>query len=205
MVRATNFTPAVAQRSLEKSLSELRTDYVDLFLLHECTLADAQSEELIGFLQTQIGRGTVRSIGVATDAANLPANLAILPSAYSAIQAQHNVAEPTLDSFAGTDSRWMITHGALRPLPTLAAAAASRADVSRRWSERIGVDLSRIENLAPLLIAASLAANKEGTVLFSTTRSHRIAENVRGAASGDVPLFTAFVAELFESRSTPHQ
>ena len=57
----------MAIRSLETSLRELHTDYVDLLLLHEATLADAASKPLIDALQEQVARGTVRAFGVASD------------------------------------------------------------------------------------------------------------------------------------------
>jgi aryl-alcohol dehydrogenase-like predicted oxidoreductase len=47
MVKAGIFTPEAAIRSLETSLRELGTDYVDIFLLHEGTLADASSAPLV--------------------------------------------------------------------------------------------------------------------------------------------------------------
>ena len=47
MVKAGIFTSEAAIRSLETSLRELGTDYVDIFLLHEGTLAVASSAPLV--------------------------------------------------------------------------------------------------------------------------------------------------------------
>src|SRR3990167_3906851 len=47
MVKSGMFSPEMAVKSLQKSLSELRTDYIDVLLLHEATLSDVVSEPLI--------------------------------------------------------------------------------------------------------------------------------------------------------------
>jgi diketogulonate reductase-like aldo/keto reductase len=51
---------------LEKSLRELRTDYIDIYLLHEPTFLDgAQSEEIIGALGRHVESGKIRRWGLA--------------------------------------------------------------------------------------------------------------------------------------------
>src|SRR5271170_7550640 len=52
-VQSSMFDPASAASSLETSLRELGTDYVDLLLLHEATISDAGREPLIRFLEDQ--------------------------------------------------------------------------------------------------------------------------------------------------------
>lgn len=197
MVKASSFTPEAARRSLEKSLAELRTDYVDLFLLHECTLADSQDRSLLEFLEEQISRGTVRELGIATDARNLPRDLGAIPAAYRTVQLQESVLDPWLSSLEGGAGRRMITHSALKPLRSLATAAAARPEDTERWSKRVGLDLRDTENLAPMLLAYALDANPFGTVLFATTRPERIATNLRRA--GDfkaVQVFVGFAREV---------
>jgi diketogulonate reductase-like aldo/keto reductase len=197
MVRSSSFTPEAAARSIEKSLAELRTDRIDVLLLHECAFADTQDEPLRAFLEVQVARGTIGTFGVATNADQLPHDLALLPPAFHVVQLQDSLLEPRLRTFAGRDSRWTITHSALKPIRALAAAVASRPAVAARWSERLGVDLTQPENLAPLLLASALDANETGTVLFSTTRPERITENVRRAeAFTDQPGFASFVEEI---------
>ena len=55
------FTPAEARRSLDQSLTALKTDHIDLFLLHEPTYADAASEEMQQFLEAEVKHGRIRA------------------------------------------------------------------------------------------------------------------------------------------------
>jgi diketogulonate reductase-like aldo/keto reductase len=59
----TNYTPAMAGSSLEKSLNELKTDYVDFFLLHEADYTDTTREDLIAFMELAMQQGKIRSWG----------------------------------------------------------------------------------------------------------------------------------------------
>jgi aryl-alcohol dehydrogenase-like predicted oxidoreductase len=62
------FTPGAALASLDQSLAALRTDYLDILLLHDCAAADL-SDGLIDVLDRQIAAGKIRAYGVATDIA----------------------------------------------------------------------------------------------------------------------------------------
>jgi hypothetical protein len=56
MGKAGVFAPEAAIRSLETSLRELSTDYLDLLLLHEATLANAAGEPLLEALEKQVAK-----------------------------------------------------------------------------------------------------------------------------------------------------
>jgi len=48
------FTAAQAKASLDRSLLALRTDHIDLWLLHEVTAADLQDDSLLQLLETEV-------------------------------------------------------------------------------------------------------------------------------------------------------
>lgn len=52
-----HFTVQDAKSSLESSLQELRTDYIDILLLHECKPKDLDSNELLEFLKACVEEG----------------------------------------------------------------------------------------------------------------------------------------------------
>src|SRR5205823_202988 len=52
-------------RSIEKSLAKLKTDYIDLLLLHEVRPQDV-SDELLDKLQKLVRQGKVRRLGIGT-------------------------------------------------------------------------------------------------------------------------------------------
>jgi len=54
----------------------------------------------------------------------------------------------------------------------------------KRWSETVGADLSDSGKLASLMLKASLVANPESVVLFSSKSPGHISANVRTALDG---------------------
>jgi aryl-alcohol dehydrogenase-like predicted oxidoreductase len=62
---ADRFSVAAAETSLNRSLAALKTDYLDILFLHDCTATDL-SDELLAFLDAQIAGGKIRAYGVAT-------------------------------------------------------------------------------------------------------------------------------------------
>jgi D-threo-aldose 1-dehydrogenase len=207
MVSVGNFSAAAARRSLEKSLSELRTDYVDLLLLHEGTLVDACQDELRHFLNDQVARGTVRHTGIATAADGLEGDLSLFPSEYKVFQFEDNIIDRRLDQMRGVDMAGIVTHSALRPLAALQSLIVHHRVLTKRWSERLGVDLSANLVLAQLLIAWSLSRNQSGVVLFGSTKVANVKSNVGGYASTplDTQLlagFVKFVGELSSDRQS---
>src|SRR5579862_3853305 len=57
LVSTPPFSAAECRQSLETSLRELRTDYIDFFLLHDYAVTQTHHEALLGFLQGAIVEG----------------------------------------------------------------------------------------------------------------------------------------------------
>ena len=68
LVRTGAFDLAAATASLEASLRALRTDHVDLLLLHDCR-PDDLTEDLLGFLEAARRDGKIRGHGIVTSPA----------------------------------------------------------------------------------------------------------------------------------------
>src|SRR3990167_5509153 len=81
MVKHGLFSKEAALTSLETSLRELKTDYIDFFLLHEATMVDAANESLISTLEEQVHKGKIRYFGIASDFAKYGHDI-IMPSSY---------------------------------------------------------------------------------------------------------------------------
>ena len=62
---ADRFSVAAARASLDRSLAALKTDYLDIWFLHDCAAEDL-TDELAGFLDAQVAAGKIRAYGVAT-------------------------------------------------------------------------------------------------------------------------------------------
>jgi aryl-alcohol dehydrogenase-like predicted oxidoreductase len=70
------FSAGVLRRSLEKSLRELRTDYVDILLMHAAPLSVLAQEELLLELERVVAEGKVRAAGISGEAEVIAAALA---------------------------------------------------------------------------------------------------------------------------------
>ena len=195
-VATSAFTAEAAARSLEKSLSELRTDRLDLLMLHECTLADASQDALLGFLEVQLARGTVCEIGIATAAENLQGDARLFPTQYRIVQMQNNVLDDQIARIAGLADRGLITHSALRPLGAIEAVLAGNEALARSWMSEIGIDLRDGTALARLLLGHALAQNPDGSVLFATTRLQRVLPTLTGVDDPALAVAAAKFARL---------
>jgi aryl-alcohol dehydrogenase-like predicted oxidoreductase len=162
LVAVGRFAVPEARASLETSLRELRTDHLDLLLLHEVRPPDL-SDELLGFLEDQVREGTVRAFGIATVPEASGAIVAERPEFAPLVQVENSAAVPTLERMPELLERRVITHSSLQGLD----------EVRRRAP---GHDPGE---LADLMLAWALAANPGGTVLFSSRDPEHIRRNAR--------------------------
>jgi aryl-alcohol dehydrogenase-like predicted oxidoreductase len=208
LVQSGVFTPENAVQSLESSLRELGTDSVDIFLLHEATLADAANESLLETLRRQLERGTIRSIGIASGFRNLEMDASRMPSAYRVLQFEDNAENRNVNSLSPAQDRVLISHSVFRPLNPLRAAIAVQPAVTQKYSTRLSLNLGDPTVLGNLLLQFALHSNAGGVVLFSTADPNRVSSNVRGAEScpfddQQMAGFLEFVATLLPSARIP--
>ena len=70
----------------------------------------------------------------------------------------------------------VVTHTATKQiLPRLLAYLTNDAEAASRWRERTGVAAEDRSGIAHLLLSDAIAENPDGIVLFSTTRTERVA------------------------------
>lgn len=183
--RKGGFNPVGAKQSLEQSLMALKTDYVDLFLLHEPTHADAASTELHEYLKEEIRRGRIRAFGCGGDFGVIESIAAAKLPTSRWLQFNDNALNRRIEGIRLCGAR-CITYGpfkdALAPLSHWVKSTPGR---SAEWERELGIDCRSEANLAALLQAASHARNSDGIVLFSTHRANRIAAAVE-VASGNL-------------------
>jgi hypothetical protein len=181
MVRKGDFTPQSAVRSLEVSLRELGTEFIDIFFLHEATLADAASEPLIETLQQQVSRGTIRTFGVASAFPNFQADAARVPSAFQVLQFEGDAVSRNVSHLAHSEGRGILTHSIFKPFSLLRAAIKSHPAVVREYSSRMDLDLTDSNVIGSMLLHGALRENPRGVVLFSSLDAERVEMNVRNA------------------------
>jgi aryl-alcohol dehydrogenase-like predicted oxidoreductase len=204
MVKAGIFTPEAAVRSLETSLRELGTDYVDLFLLHEATVADSNRDCLVATLLNQVKKGRIRHLGLGSAFPKLQDEASLLPADYEVLQFNDNAVDRNVSKLTDCDRRLVITHSALAPARLLRQAIEVNPQIAREHSLRMNIDLAEPTAISLLLLRFSLWSNATGIVLFSSKDPQHIAANVRVADSeplDDVAArqFVEFVEQLLAS------
>lgn len=163
------------QSSLAESLRRLRTNHVDLLLLHEVTLDDL-TDDLLECLETLRRRGKVRSLGTGTSYENTLA----IRNAYSSFFDVWQYSWSILDTDQLPPIDFTVTHraiqGAQAPLRDWLRSDLGR---TRRLSDATGIDLSVEDNLGFVLLGAAIAHNSGGITLVSTRQKNRVAANAR--------------------------
>jgi D-threo-aldose 1-dehydrogenase len=177
LVQPHDFSADKARSSLETSLRELGTDYVDMFFLHEPSLQDEITADVVTYLEKARSSGLIRAFGISGSFQVILELSQRFPSLTTVMQFPNDPFTRLLQETGGTSRCAVLTYSPFsNALPKISSYFESNQDAMRRWSERLGIDCSRSENIATLLLQYSLQANSEGTVIFSSTKPHRISE-----------------------------
>lgn len=173
-----SFTAADAKQSIERSLRELRTDRIDLLLLHEAEATDLRDNGLLRLLEDLVAAGTLGSFGVGSSSDKIADLVHDRPAFCRVLQFEWSVLDPVRPAPAFT-----LHHRALTDnFRALHAALASDTELSQRWSEVVAADLAQREVLAALMLKASLVLNPASIILFSSRDPSHIRHNVAIAA-----------------------
>jgi D-threo-aldose 1-dehydrogenase len=179
------FTPAEAKASLDRSLAALRTDHIDLWLLHEATSSDLRDDTLLQFLQTETEKGSIGSFGLGSSSDKIPALLAERPAYCRTLQYEWSVLEPQITA----THPFRIHHRALTDnFRSLHAALIRNKPLCQRWSASTDTDLSNADALAHLMLKASLVMNPASIILFSSKDPAHISANVQVAEDSSLEL-----------------
>ena len=144
------------KKSLENSLRNLRTDYIDYYLLHEgmpCFLTD----ESFIYLTDLLNKGIVRKIGLAANYVNLIHPTHNLDENWEILQYENSLLAPSANIIHEYPGKMHILHSVFSPLKYM------------RYKNI---------NAAAILLAIAIKRNPLGIVLFSTTQKKHIFENI---------------------------
>jgi D-threo-aldose 1-dehydrogenase len=189
--RPHRYDAATARRSLETSLRELRTDYVDILFVHGPSASEAiDLQVLCAFLEDARRAGLVRAWGLAGEREDCSRLARGLPNE-TLLQVREDIF--TREPASASARPAQLTYGAL--------ANALGAIVERGWDPARDMDAAqsrppssvavrterteRAAALAPLLLADALQANPNGVVLYSTTQPERLGTVDRAISHAD--------------------
>ena len=181
-----NFSPPACTRSLENSLRALRSDAIDLLLLHDPEPSDLSDGRLFEWMSRQRDRGVVRNIGVATSP-TLAANLIATSTDYDAVQVPSNVLAPASQQLGPSSTTPLrLTHSAVAlPLTRISERLESDPEWTTRFSQCAGIDVRERDVVARLMLAWALQENSHGIVLLGASRPEHFREAVAGMGQFD--------------------
>ena len=186
LIKRGQFDLKFAQMSLERSLRLLNTDFIDLYLLHECTPADC-SQPLLEFLQNAVLEGKIRRFGIGTEFSQAKLICTCCSQFTPLIQIKSSIVEPNLSALfapgvaSSPEARTVITHGSFTVMPKLRERLTNDPVWAERWSRILDLDLRDSESLAALVLQQALRINRKGVVLFQSGSVHRAVSNIRAA------------------------
>ena len=168
------FTVEAVSRSALESLQHLRTDYVDLFLLHDPHRGDV-TDELVAYLESQRRGGAFRAIGIASSPEEVSAIFRSYPGVFDVAQYSWSVLDASPPVMAPV---FTITHRAvMRAFAPMKAWLAQDQAAAERLSLATGLDMRDGRVLGQVLLGAALAENDRGLTLIGTRQRRRLLEN----------------------------
>lgn len=176
-----HYDASSACASLEVSLRELGTDYVDVLFIHDPgEVAVPDMDDLVGTLESLREAGRIRAWGVSGEAG--PA-LLLSTGWPQCVPQLHN----HIFSFGSPQ-----ISGKVPPIYFGVFAAAlglirgrllADETLRERWQQDTGLDCADSKVLARLLLQDALDRNREGGAIFATTQPQRIGEAVAAASA----------------------
>lgn len=174
-----NFDVTTAKRSLEESLRALRTDYIDIFLLHEPEISDVKNTAVWEYLESVKEQGLIRAWGVAGYPGQIGPICEQIPELTGIVQLPNDVVNRQLEKFRRCSNSAFITFSPYsEALGLVREFLAERPSAAEKYMDTIGIDMRSPGNLAKLILGYCFHANPAGVTLFSSSRSEGIREAV---------------------------
>jgi D-threo-aldose 1-dehydrogenase len=166
------------RKSVETSLKKLRTNYLDVLLLHECTELDIAKEELLYFLEDLRKQGKIRAFGLATGINETIRIIKTRPQLGCITQIASNIWNMNIARLPTGSDRLTIIHSVLTSrFHDLTQRLSEDRSLAAEWRSALQIDPNDKPALAQLLLAHAIRSNPGGMVLFHTTKP----ENIRAA------------------------
>jgi aryl-alcohol dehydrogenase-like predicted oxidoreductase len=206
LVKGGAFSVKDARTSLETSLRELGTDYIDFFLLHDYTVSENSPDELVKFLTDAAKAGKIRYFGLGTGIEAVLRALECQPELCRIVQFESSVINRNLQKLPrGGSDRITITHGSLSAsYLSVSAFLKAHSELARNWSTKLAIDCSKDEIISALMLNYAVQANQNGLVLFSSRNASRVNKNVRAVLEPDIsPAQVELFGQLVERDLMP--
>jgi len=187
------YDAASACASLETSLRELGTDYVDVLFVHDpgaVSLPDM--DELVGALEGLREMGRIRAWGISGEAG--PVLLLGTGWPQCVPQVRNDIfsfAQPQTSSSVPPIYFGVFASAMAR----IRGRLLTDENLRSKWQQAVGHDCADSKVLSRLLLQDALDRNRDGGAIFATTQSERISDAVGAAEAlrrGSKPSLEAF-------------
>jgi hypothetical protein len=189
-----DWQPAMLARSIERSLKNLRTDYVDVMQFHSPPLATLKDGRVIEVLHRARERGQARFVGCSADSDE--ALYAVESGAFDTLQISVSIVdqeaiERVLPSAVARGMGVIVK----RPIANAAWRHGKQppADWYTRayWDRLQALDYDFLKrgasDAAAIALRFTLGTAGVTTAIVGTTRTERIAQNIAHAGAGPLP------------------
>jgi len=182
-------------RNIDESLRKLRTDYVDLWQLHNPTVKDVVNNDLLSVLEGVKASGKVRFIGVSATWPDLLdfINMNVfdtIQTTYSALDRGHeNLISLAAEKGVGTIVRCALVKGVLTDLKSRSLVENIRQTVGKKdlWQKAQLGDILRDMPPMEFLLRFALSHPDIDTIMVGTLNPNHMKENLARAERGALP------------------
>jgi D-threo-aldose 1-dehydrogenase len=170
-----DFSVQAASRSLEKSLSELGTDYIDYFLLHDPSTDANIEDDLLEWLERARLQGKIGDYGVAGAWADVCHIIQARPALRKVLQFPNDVVNRNIEKVEFQSIERAFTFSPFSAsLEYLRKRFEQSPDDAQRAREIAGLDPANADMLSEILLAYAVNSNPNSVVVFSTSRAQRL-------------------------------
>jgi aryl-alcohol dehydrogenase-like predicted oxidoreductase len=149
------------QKSFEKSLKRLKTDYVDYYLLHEA-YPSYLTEEALSFLMNLKKEGSVRQIGIGSNISEIKKLSATDVLSWDILQYEADFPAKTKEIMIKFPEKLHFHHSRLR-------------NIKNEITKNVAPD-----DKGGFLLAEAALSNPNGKIIFSTRSQNTLKKNIEG-------------------------
>ncbi len=147
------------KKTFNNSLRNLKTDYIDYYLLHEA-LPSFLTEESMDYIRLLKEKGLIKKIGIATSSINQKELKENEILDWDILQYENNFYSPTINLQKNFPLKSHFHHSILKPL------------------KQMGIDPVNRSRKAAALLTLAIKNNSSGKILFATTKIKHLISNL---------------------------
>ena len=176
------WTPQTVRKSIERSLSRMKTDYLDLIQLHSCSVEVLEHGEVIAELERSQKQGLVRFLGYSGD--NEAAEWAVSSGKFDTIQTSFNITDQR--------ARWNLLKDAKaagmgtiikRPIGNVSWGADTYIERGKKM-EGLGPLPVTFDDSLTLALGFVLSYKEVDTAIVGTRNHHHMHDNLERVKQG---------------------